>query len=386
MRQPAMSRRTFVASSALAGLAKGSAEAAAATRISEEVFHGRRALVIQNDRMRVAVLPGGGFIADASLKSPEPHISVNPMRIPHYPTIDPDTYDPAKHGALYGTGIQRQLMSGYMGHFTCFPHFAASSPAEFRQDLGQHGELIAVRWRRVAGAAPDLVLAADLPLTHYAFERRIVLPPDETVAYVTETAENLERYDRPAQWVQHTAFGPPFAAVGRMFADASASVAGPNETIAPLSAAHRAFTGRTALWLTDQDAGMAWLAVYSTEFNVLLGYLFEARENPWLLDYQENMTVAETPWNRKVVMRGLCFGDSATAGLRNSVTQGSAYGRPTYGWFEARGRRAKRYAIFLAQIPSGFRGVASLRAQQGAITLIERETGGALSIKASRLW
>src|SRR5690349_14947451 len=121
MRQPAMSRRTFVASSALAGLAKGSAEAAAATRISEEVFHGRRALVIQNDRMRVAVLPGGGFIADASLKSPDPHISVNPMRIPHYPTIDPDTYDPAKHGALYGTGIQRRLMSGYMGHFTCFP-------------------------------------------------------------------------------------------------------------------------------------------------------------------------------------------------------------------------------------------------------------------------
>jgi hypothetical protein len=382
---PEPPRRVVLAGLAAAGLAPGGAQAGA-TSIAEETFHGRRALVLQNADMRLAVLPGGGFIADASLKSADPRLAVDPMRIPHYPTIDPYTYDVHKHGALYGTGIQRRLMSGYMGHFTAFPQFAASSAAEFAQDYGQHGELIAVKWRRV-GAGPDLVMAADLPMTRFSFERRIALPPGETVAYVTETAENLERFDRPAQWVQHSAFGPPFATVGRMFADASVkSVAGPNGTSATFTDGLRVFSGKSALWLTELDAGRGWITTYSTDFKVLMGYLFDAADAPWILDYQEDRTVEEKPWNKQVVMRGLCFGDSFLPGVRNAVTQGSAMGRPTYSWFEARGRRTKRWAIFLTPIPEGFRGVARLTAQGGEIAVFERETGRRIAIPASRLW
>ena len=243
--------------------ASGAATPAPATHIQEDLLHGRRALVIRNNRMRLAILPGGGFIADAGLISSDPAVSVNPMRVPHYRTIDPHTYDVARHGALYGMGIQRRLMSGYMGHLTCFPQFAASSPAEFAQDYGQHGELIAVEWSRRAGAAPDeLVMGAELPMTQYGFERRVVLPADETVAYVTETAENLVPYDRPAQWVQHTTFGPPFIAMGKTMADGSVDrvVLGRGATATttdfPIgrdaqggALDYRPFRGATALWL-----------------------------------------------------------------------------------------------------------------------------------------
>ena len=64
-----------------------------------------------------------------------------------------------------------------MGHFLCFPQFAASSPAEFRQDYGQHGEAIAVEWKKqkVDSRKDGVTLsyAADLPMTHYRVERTI---------------------------------------------------------------------------------------------------------------------------------------------------------------------------------------------------------------------
>jgi hypothetical protein len=129
-----------------------------------------------------------------------------------------------------------------------------------------------------------------------------------------------------------------------------------------------------------------WFTLYNPELQVLIGYVYEAEGNPWLLDYQENMRVTEVPWDGKVVMRGLCFGDTATGGLRNAVTQGSMLGVPTYSWLEARARRSKRYAIFLAEVPVGFKGVASLEASPGSIAFVERDTGRRTTLAASRMW
>ena len=74
------------------------------TLFHEDRLHGRRAFVLENDRMRLSTLPGGGFIGEVRFKSDDPRKSVNPMRVPHYQTIDPYTYDIARDGDLYGTG------------------------------------------------------------------------------------------------------------------------------------------------------------------------------------------------------------------------------------------------------------------------------------------
>src|SRR5204862_8024459 len=113
----------------------------------EDLLHGRRACFLENDQMRIGTLPGGGFIGEVRFKSSDPKKSINLMRVPHYQTIDPYTYDIARDGDRYGTGMQRRLMSGYMGHFVAFPQFAAASEAELAQDYGQHGEAIAVAWQ-----------------------------------------------------------------------------------------------------------------------------------------------------------------------------------------------------------------------------------------------
>jgi hypothetical protein len=389
-------RRRTVIGAALGAAAMPSA-AAAATTVTETTLHGRNALSLSNGRMQLSVLPGGGFIGEVRLASGNPKADINPMRVPHYPTIDPYAFTYAHDGAAYGTDVQARLMSGYMGQFTCFPQFG-NQPEEFAAaDYSQHGEALTVKWRRETSADADLVMSADLPRTQYGFRRAITLLPDETVAYVTETAENRMIQDRPLQWVQHVTMGPSFVEKDKMFADASVDKvmlgSGDSATLAawPQSANeqgqphdYRVFSGDTGKWLLQRQ-GHNWFVAYHADYNVLIGYVFDAAINPWLLDWQQNRTNMMKPWHGKVVARGFCWGDSLIQGAKDAVSQGKNFGVPQYSWINGLARRSQRYAIFLTEIPAGFRGVADLKAGDGEIVLTEKETNKNLRLKAAQI-
>src|SRR5262249_390946 len=119
----------------------------------------------------------------------------------------------------------------------------------------------------------------------------------------------------------------------------------------------RRFTGVTSLWVMDQSKPKVYFTLYNEDYKVLIGYIFESAHNPWLLDWQENQSIKERPWDGKVVARGLCIGNSAVRGIRNAVAQNKMFGIPTYGWIEAREKLTQNYAIFITEIPIGFKGV-----------------------------
>ena len=197
------------------------------TSIKEEVFQGRRAWVLSNGLMRVSVLAGGGHIAEVRLLSDDPKKSINPMRVPHYPTIEPYEYDDAKHNGIYGSDPHRWLSSGYMGHLLCFPEYGSPSPEEAQAGLGNHGEAPIVEWHRinVEENSDGLTLryGADLPKTQYRVERAVTLPRGMRVVRVQEWVENLTPFDRPINWMRHPTFGPPFIEPGKTVLDASAT-------------------------------------------------------------------------------------------------------------------------------------------------------------------
>ena len=376
----------------------------------EDTLHGRRAFVLENDRMRISTLPGGGFIGEIRFKSDDPKKSVNPMRVPDYQTIDPFAYDIAKHGSIYGTGMQRRLMSGYMGHFLCFPHFGPSSQAELSYDYGQHGEALAVEWKQqkvdVRRDGVTLWYSADLPKTQFRVERAITLPADETVGYVEESVENLVPYDRPVQWVQHVTFGPPFLELGKSYVDApidratrSTGRSGPSLSEASWTSVKnakgdatdlRVFTGTGGIWLMDRSRPKIYFTLYNTDYPVLIGYIFPSTENPWVLDWQANREAAQAAKQQalpggRTVARGICIGDSPIQGLRIAIDRGSMLGVPVYSWIQARQRKTQTYVFFLAEIPFGFKGVADLRVESGQIVIVERETGKRITVKSTRL-
>jgi hypothetical protein len=59
--------------------------------------HGRKAWILENGRIHVAMLHDGGHIAEIQFLSDNPRLSINPMFIP--------------------------AGNGYMGHMVCFPNF-----------------------------------------------------------------------------------------------------------------------------------------------------------------------------------------------------------------------------------------------------------------------
>ena len=371
----------------------------------EDTLHGRRAFVLENSKIRVSTLPGGGYIGEIRFKSEDPKKSVNPMRVPHYQTIDPFTFDMARHGPLYGTGNQRLIMSGYMGHFLCFPTFGQGSAAELAHGFAAHGEALAVEWKQQkvesSNGAVTLRYGADLPLTQFHVERTITLPPDETVGYVEESVENLANFDRPVQWVQHITFGPPFVEAGKTRADApvakgiAARLRPGQDPPAPgwplakdakgQTVDLRLFRGESGTWLLDRSRPQVYFTLYNPDYPVLIGYIFPTASNPWVLDWQENQRAKQTPWDGKAIARGICIGDSPIEGLRNAMHSENMFGVPVYSWIEAGQRRTQNYAFFLAEIPLGFKGVDDLRVEAGRIVIVERETGKTITLASSRL-
>ena len=65
-------------------------------------FENRDAWKLENDRLRISILHGSGHIAEIVLKNASGD-SVNLLWVRPWPSIDPGTFDAAKHGSIYGT-------------------------------------------------------------------------------------------------------------------------------------------------------------------------------------------------------------------------------------------------------------------------------------------
>lgn len=368
----------------------------------EEKVNGRDAFVLDNGLIRVAALRGGGHLAEIRLISDDPKAALNPMRVPHFPTIDPHRYDPAKHDAVYGTSAHRWLSSGYMGHLLCFPIYGPPSEDETRAGLGNHGEAPIVEWKKskvdLRDGAVTLWYAADLPKTQFRVERAVTLERGKRSVRVEEWIENLTTFDRPINWMQHATFGPPFVEPGKTFLDASATrglVGGGRPgtaSLKPDSAVNwprgtsadgrpvnlRAFqakanAGTYVALLLDRSRRQQFFTMYHSGYHVLIGYLFPADDNPWLADWQENKSNDTLPWNHMVVARGMEFGSSPFAeGLRKSVERGSLFDVPAYRWIGGRQRLKTEFTVFLQKIPEGFGGVQDVRIQDGEPVLAPR--------------
>ncbi len=374
-------------------------------------LHGRKAIVLENGVIRLSALTGGGHIGELRFLKGDAAHTINPMRVPHYPTIEPQEYDPAKHDEIYGDDPHRWISSGYMGHMLCFPAFGPpSSEDEIKNHFGNHGEAPIVEWKQTGlnkqKDSTTLNYAADLPKTQYRVERAITIVNGESVVYVEESIENLAEFDRTINWVQHATFGPPFAEPGKTFLDANVTKgkAGPakgslkaNSTIAWPKGTNvkgkeinlRGFskkphTGSYAALLHDQSREQSYFTMYHSEYPVLIGYVYPTSDNPWLGDWQENHYMAHKPWNCEVIARGMEFGTTPFAeGLKKSVDRGSLFGVPAFRWIGGKQKLTTHFTIFLAEIEPGFKGVKDVRAEAGKI-VVRRRDGKKITLDASR--
>ncbi|MCX6046223.1 MAG: hypothetical protein NT075_14015 [Chloroflexi bacterium] len=371
-----------------------------------ETIHGRQAYVLENGKLRISALRGGGHLAELRLLTDNAKLAINPLYIPRYPTIEPYAYDPVQHTHLYGEGPNARLTAGYMGHLLCFPTFGPPTPDEAAHHFTFHGEAVAVEWQQhkapqISPEAITFYYTAELPQTQYRVERALTLRANETVVYVEEWIENLALFDRPFNRNQHATFGPPFAMPGKNILDMSGtqglimpqrsagdtlpadgvitwphavSSDGTQVDLRPFQSAPESTTYYPVL--LDPARLLSYFTMYNTDYPLLIGYLFPTADNPWIIDWQENGSNKQAPANGEMIARGIEFGTSPfDEGLRKSVERGALFDVPAYQWIGGGQRLKTTFLIFLTEIPRGFQGVEDVQALAGQIVITEQATG-----------
>ncbi|MFN7993152.1 MAG: DUF4432 family protein [Bryobacteraceae bacterium] len=334
--------------------------------MAETSYRGRRATSIENDRLRVTVLHEGGHIAEIFDKES----GVNPLWSPPWPSIEPSTYDPARHPE-YGSDSESKLLCGIMGHNLCTDIFGPPSPQEAAAGLTVHGEASVVEYQ-ISTDGVELNQKALLPQAQLRLDRRIRLHPGTPLVEITETLENETATDRPIGWTEHVTLGPPFLEKGSTQFRASATKSKVDEsafgkddyqetaaefdwpmvprrdggfadlqiyTDAPASSG---FTTH----LMDPDRETAWFVAWSPRTKLAFGYVWHRADFPWMGIWEENHSRTGAPWNGKTLTRGMEFGASPMAETRRQMVQrGTLFGTPAFRWIGARERIETRYHV-----------------------------------------
>ena len=331
----------------------------------------RKKAVLENDKLRLTVLPGGGHIAEVRLKSND----VNPLWDPPWDSMEPSAYRADEH-PQYGAPIEGGLLSGIAGHNLCLDFFGPPSEEEFAAGLYVHGEGSYVDWD-VSVSGDTMTASAELPIARIRIVRTLRLTAGSDVVQVTETATNLASVDRPIGWTQHVTLGPPFLEKGQTEFQVSATASktiesefAPGHDRLQLDAvftwpmAPKASGGFSDLRVLPDDEASgtftthlmnpamadAFFTAYSPSTKTAFGYLWKRDDFPWLGIWEENFSRSQAPWNGKTLTRGMEFGVSPFPETRRQmVDRGSLFGEKGYLWLPAKGEKTMEYRIFLRE-------------------------------------
>jgi hypothetical protein len=331
----------------------------------------RKHVFLENDRVRLTLLPGGGHLAAVTLKSN----GVNALWDPPWDTIEPSAFDPRQH-PQFGNGPESRLLAGIVGHNLCFDFFGPPSDAEAAAGLTVHGEASVADWD-VSAAPAELRAVVELPGAGMRVERTLRLNPRSQVVVINECAENLTAVDRPVGWTQHVTLGPPFLAKGKTMVHMPATRSkvlaekfAPGHDrfrrgaefdwpIAPLASGgsadlrvtvDTAVSGAYTAHLMSRAVEHAYFTAYNPDLKTVFGYIWRRADFPWLGIWEENHSRKQPPWDGKTFTRGMEFGVSPFPEPRRAmVERGSLFGERGFRWIPARSRVMIEYGLFIAE-------------------------------------
>ena len=138
--------------------------------------------------------------------------------------------------------------------------------------------------------------------------------------------------------------------------------------------------GHYTAHLLDPTSEPAYIAVCNPRLRLLVLYIFNRRDYPWLGNWEESYNREHAPWNGREFCRGFEFSSTPfPVPRRETVTAGPLFGESTYKWLPARSSMTSKYMIVLVEVAEEFTGVASLTADSGLLT-VQESTGGTMQI------
>ncbi len=337
--------------------------------MSDIQYRSRRAVSLENEHLEIIVTVEGGHIAAIRDKK----TGVNPLWSPPWASIEPSTYDAARHPE-YGGNAESKLLSGILGHNLCLDLFGGPSDEEAAAGMSVHGEASVAKYD-ISVAGDTLTQRCTLTYAQLGFERKIRLAAGSRRAEITETVENLSPWDRPVAWTQHVTLGPPFLERGKTAFRASATKSktmesdfsdgkgymkinaeftwpmvpredGSQEDMQVFT--DREVSGAFSTHLMDPSRDKAYFSAWSPTSKLALSYIWKQTDFPWLGIWEENHGRMSPPWRGQALTRGMEFGASPFPETRRKmIDRGGLFGVPGYRWIPARQRVTVQYAAVL---------------------------------------
>lgn len=341
----------------------------------------RPALELSNDKAALTVLTTGGAFASFVLK--DDARKVNPL------------WDPVRMSREAGSP---QKPGPGTGHFLCVDGFGPTTKEEIAAGLSFHGEANKLHWETVSSSATDVTFRVNLPIVQEVLTRKISLAPGEQVALVESELESQLAFDRLMLWAEHGTVGAPFLKLGKTFVDSSTidcqtkPFQARNTRTFPSAVNFKwpVFEGQNLRetpaangsvnhigCLMDPAREHEFITVWSSEENLLIGYLFPRADYPWVqhwMNYPQNGMYA---W-------GVEFGmQPYDMTKRELLSLHPLFGAPTMRWLPAKSKVATRFLMFLAKTPAGFRGVDDVRLESGRLVIEDKRGGRKIELKSS---
>jgi hypothetical protein len=327
--------------------------------VTQTRFHNRRAVQVENDTLRVTVTVEGGHIAEIVHKAS----GVNPLWIPPWTSIEPSSYNAARHPE-YGDNSESKLLAGIMGHNLCLDLFGPPSEEEAAAGISVHGEASVLPYK-ISGSAGGLTARVTMPVAQLAFERKIELSGGRVS--IDETVENLSPLDRPIAWTQHVTLGPPFLERGvtQFRAPATKSQALGEDSPFEWPARPRPDGSKEDLqiYTSSQSSGgftshlmnpgreEAYFLAFSPSTKTVFGYVWQRADFPWLGIWEENHSRTHAPWNARALTRGMEFGVSPIPETRRQmIDRKTMFDTPCYRWIAARSKLHVAYYAGICQM------------------------------------
>jgi Domain of unknown function (DUF4432) len=329
-----------------------------ACRLSRGDRLGWETLTLENEVLRVTVLPGKGadIVELARIDS-----GVNAL------FEAPWGLQPPGSPPREGSGGHAFLENYEGGWQSLFPN--AGDPCSYAgETIPFHGEVATLPWdvldAEASGDGVTVRMAVRCRHTPFTLERTLLLPAGSDVLEVTETATNESSSEAPLVWGHHVVVGPPFLEAGCVLQAPVRTIATiPElwEETARLEPGRRSDwpnallrTGGTVdlrevpgpeagshddVYLTDLDAG--WVAVENHRLGLVFRLDFDESLFRWLISWQayggaEAMPLAGSyalgiePWTTRLPLeQAVAAGDAVAVapGERLTTTVRATFGR-----------------------------------------------------------
>jgi hypothetical protein len=280
----------------------------------------------------------------------------------------------------------------YMGHFLCFDRWGPPTDAEKANGFRHHGEAHTVAWKLLAGpntkdGLTTCSMMCNLPMGGLQLTRKIELPVNEPVFFVTEEIKNLNKYGRMFNIVQHVSLAPPFLDSSTLF-DNNADKGFEDKEDGSLSqeepilkwpeADHngekvnlRQFRNewpRVSSFVYNQNDIYGWVTACNPGKKLMLGYIWKTKDYPWI-NFWRSME------NGIPMAFGMEFG---TTGLHEPfpviAKKGKIFDSNIYDFIDANEVISKSFKVFLAKIPGDYKGVDDIEISNSILTIKEKNS------------